>query len=457
MAPLHNVKLLEVSRVSPPPSSITDASLPITLFDVVWLQLPPVQRLFFYQFPQNPDNTITTTHFINTLLPKLKHSLSLSLRLFFPLAGNLTRSPNNGEHEIRYVNGDSVSFTVAESDADFHLLMANHPRDVMELHPLVPQLPVSDPQNQPLLALQVTIFPDSGICIGTCIHHAVADGSSSMHFMKSWASICQSGDESLIRSRPFYDRSVAAYLDGLKRLMLDQIANFKRDQVSDSLKARATPFLATFIIGRADIETLRRRILARRCDASQKPIHCSSFVLTCAYVWVCLIRSRGDDVRDKNVHFYFPVDCRARLVPPIPATYFGNCIGCCRCHAKGNDLATEDGVGPASEAIGRTIQALDGGVLNGVETWIPEFVSTAASGERIVTVAGSPKFRVYDTDFGWGRPVKVEVFSIQEAGAISVADTRDEEGGIEVGVSLPKGEMDRFASLFVEGLKNLRS
>ncbi|XP_058092125.1 phenolic glucoside malonyltransferase 2-like [Magnolia sinica] len=452
MAPLHNVKQLEVCEVSPPPGSIADATLPITFFDVLFLQLPPVQRLFFYQFPQ----TTTTTHFVNTLLPKFKHSLSLSLRLFFPLAGHLTCSPNGSEHQIRYVNGDSVSFTIAESDADFHRLMSNHPKEVAELRPLVPQLPVSDP-NQPLLALQVTIFPNSGICIGTCIHHAVADGNSSMHFMKSWASIFRSGDESLITSRPFYDRSVVAYLDGLKRLRLDQMANTQLHQIADNMKPRATPVLATFVMGPADIDNLRERVLARRCDDNQKPIHCSSFVLTCAYVWVCFIRLSGDNDRDKDVHFVLTVDCRARLDPPIPATYFGNCISSCICHVKGSDLATEDGVEPASEAIGRVIQALDGGVLNGAETFIPAVVSMAASGERILTIAGSPRFRVYDTDFGFGRPVKVEVFSIEGMSGISLAESRNEERGIEVGVVLPKGEMDRFASLFEEGLKSLRS
>ncbi|XP_058092124.1 phenolic glucoside malonyltransferase 2-like [Magnolia sinica] len=453
MAEHHHVKVLDLCRVSPPPGSVPETTLPLTFFDVLWLLMPPVQRLFFYQFPQNPDNTITTTHFINTLLPKLKHSLSLSLRLFFPLAGNLTLSPINGEQEIRYVDGGSVSLTVAESDADFHRLAANHPRDVLELLPLVPQLPVSDPQNQPLLALQITLFPDSGICIGTSISHVVADGSSSMHFMKSWASICQSGDESLLKSRPFYDRSVATYLDGLKRLHLEQMANFKLDQAVESLKPRATPVLATFVMCRADIETLRRQVLALRSDAGQKPLHCSSFVLTCAYVWVCLLRTFGDDDRDKNVHFSFPVDCRARLVPPIPATYFGNCISGCMCNAKGSDLLTEDGLGLASEVIGRAIQALNDGVLNGAETFVPTSISIVASGERVGSVAGSPKLRVYDTDFGWGKPVKVEVLSIQETSAISLAESRDGEGGIEIGVVLPKCEMDRFASLFEKGLK----
>ncbi|XXG39042.1 hypothetical protein AAC387_Pa01g0102 [Persea americana] len=121
MAPPNTVEVLELSRVAPPPGSVSEASLPLTFFDVFWIVLPPVQRLFFYEF--SPTNT-TTSHFFNSLLPHLKHSLSLALQLFYPLAGNLILSPQTGEHEVRYVEGDSISFTVAESTADFHQLMA---------------------------------------------------------------------------------------------------------------------------------------------------------------------------------------------------------------------------------------------------------------------------------------------------------------------------------------------
>eukprot|EP00268_Persea_americana_P054803 TRINITY_DN6314_c3_g1_i1.p1 TRINITY_DN6314_c3_g1~~TRINITY_DN6314_c3_g1_i1.p1 ORF type:complete len:115 (-),score=25.25 TRINITY_DN6314_c3_g1_i1:241-537(-) len=90
------------------------------------------------------------------------------------------------------------------------------------------------------------------------------------------------------------------------------------------------------------------------------------------------------------------------------------------------------------------------GVLKDAETWIPR--SSALVKERVVSVAGSPKFRVYDTDFGWGRPRKVEIVSIEGTGAISLAESRNGDGGIEVGLALLKPEMDRFASAFEEGL-----
>lgn len=52
------------------------------------------------------------------------------------------------------------------------------------------------------------------------------------------------------------------------------------------------------------------------------------------------------------------------------------------------------------------------GVLKNAETWISRTASLVK--ERAVTVAGSPKFRVYDKDFGWRRSRKVEIVLIEE-------------------------------------------
>lgn len=184
------------------------------------MPIPPVQRIFFYEFSH--PNTITTTHFLESLLPNLKQSLSLALQLFYPLSANLRLSPETGEHEPHYV--DSVSLTVAESAAeDFHRLVSNHPKDAKEFHPVVPNLPTSSS----LLALQVTLFPNSGISIGICLHHVAADGRSLAHFMKSWSSINRTGHLSSISALPLYDRALIKDPNGLKKLFKDQMTRIK--------------------------------------------------------------------------------------------------------------------------------------------------------------------------------------------------------------------------------------
>ncbi|KAH0875577.1 hypothetical protein HID58_072939 [Brassica napus] len=68
-------------------------------------------------------------------------------------------------------------------------------------------------------------------------------------------------------------------------------------------------------------------------------------------------------------------------------------------------------------------------------------------------VAGSTQLGVYESDFWWGRPVKVDVVSIERE-RISMAERRDETGGIEIGMCMEKAELDIVHALFNNGLQN---
>lgn len=114
------ITVLEHCRVSPPPGTVAGKSLPLTLFDLPCLLYPPMHSLFFYKFPNYDQNII---------VPNLKHSLSITLKHFFPFAGNLILfpSPTATKHEIHYVDGDAVPLTFATCSADFdYLTEKNH-------------------------------------------------------------------------------------------------------------------------------------------------------------------------------------------------------------------------------------------------------------------------------------------------------------------------------------------
>jgi hypothetical protein len=61
-----------------------------------------------------------------------------------------------------------------------------------------------------------------------------------------------------------------------------------------------------------------------------------------------------------------------------------------------------------------------------------------------LSVAGSPRFRMYNVDFGFGSPAKVEIVSVAKTGAMSVAEGRGGCSGgieIEVGITGADGEV----------------
>jgi hypothetical protein len=109
----------------------------------------------------------------------------------------------------------------------------------------------------------------------------------------------------------------------------------------------------------------------------------------------------------------------------------------------------------AARAIGKKVKELESGVLVGAEKWISKWKEVSEQG-RLVTVAGSPKLRAYETDFGWGRPKKTEVLHIYASGSFHLCECRDGGGGVEIGLALPQGQMDVFCGIFEQqGKRNL--
>ncbi|KAJ0962594.1 hypothetical protein J5N97_027716 [Dioscorea zingiberensis] len=451
-SPIHALKVLEQSSVSPPNSSVPETSIPLSFCDLMWLNLNHVERIFFYSIP-----TISTSHFIKHLLPPLKTSLSLTLQHFFPLAGHVIFSPDSdSKFHYHYNDGDSISFTVAESDRDFTHLAGDDARSVIELESLVPALAAVSADATPLMAVLVTVFPSQGVCLGLTINHGACDGSSAANFLKSWAATCKSGAASAVLSTtPLFDRSLFVYPKELHAPSLEfAMKSRELHSVTPSIHttdhdlAKTDMVIASFWLTRDQIEKLKRWI----SEEKKVGVHCSTFVVACAYVWTCQVRARGSPT-NQVAWLGFPVNARGRLRPPVPEGYFGNCLGVCLSNVEVGELVKEDGLRVAAEVLGREVDGLGDGVLGDVDAWVE--MGKVFKDERPLSVSGSPGFRVYDSDFGWGRPVKVEVVSLRNTtGAMSISEGKD-GGGIGIGLAAPKMEMERFSFEFAQGLDQL--
>uniref|UniRef100_A0A1J3HDM3 Phenolic glucoside malonyltransferase 1 n=2 Tax=Noccaea caerulescens TaxID=107243 RepID=A0A1J3HDM3_NOCCA len=211
-------------------------------------------------------------------------------------------------------------------------------------------------------------------------------------------------------------------------------------------------FRFTFELSRENIQKLRERLKRDQSSSDSKQLRLSTFVITFSYAFTCLVRSRGGDPK-RPVEFRFAVDCRSLLVdPPVPSSYFGNCVSAV---VSGPLTATtfmaEDGFLAAARFVSDSVEELDETVA-----WkLPKVLKDSASpfGSKLLTVAGSTRFGVYGLDFGWGRPEKVEIVSIDQ-GSISMAESRDGSGGVEIGFSLKKYEIDVLIDLLRDGLKD---
>ncbi|KAK4483422.1 hypothetical protein RD792_010609 [Penstemon davidsonii] len=460
--------ILSSCRIAPP-TTTTEQSLPVTFFDMLWLHFHPIQRLLFYEFP------CSKTYFLQNIVPKFNSSLSQTLKHFLPLSGNLIYPINsNNIPKIHYVPGDSVPVTIAESSIEssdyFNCLTGNSPRNADEFYDFVPDLPKAKLESDkgikviPLFSVQLTLFPDSGICAGFTNHHALGDASSIVGFLKAWSSIAKlGGDEhheilSATYSIPFYDRSVIKDSSGLAHTFWNQMELFKIE--FPPLKFPTKNVRATYILQKNEVQKLKNLVLAKSTTLDPVLIHLSSFTITSAYVWTCLAKSAagaGEEVDDiEPEYFCFAVDARARLDPPVPRTYFGNCVALVTTESTHGELKGENGFIIAVELIGEVISEKVNKkeeLLRDSDKWMMKY-GPKMIGKRCFGVSGSPKFDMYDMDFGWGKPKKFECVSIDgDGGAMSLCKYREFEGGLEIGLSLPKKKMEAFADVFYDGLK----
>ncbi|KAG4173662.1 hypothetical protein ERO13_A11G073100v2 [Gossypium hirsutum] len=455
------VKILETTEIKPSPESpnfASESTLPLTLFDAYWFQIPPVERLFFYNL-----NDLTPADFSSEILPKLKHSLSLTLHHYLPIAGSLKWPSHAPKPFISYTPNNGVSLTVAQSNADFHRLTGNGIYEAVELHPLIPHLKSSD-DSASILALQITLFPGKGFSIGITAHHTVLDGKTTTMFMKSWAYLCkqrniQNSHQLPPELTPVFDRDVIRDPTGfdLDVLYLNQWLTYtignKSLKVSTDKGAAPNLVRATVTITPEDFKKMREKVFSKSLDTS-KTLHLSTFALTLGYVSSCIVKARGG-AGDRIACLAFTADCRSRLDPPISETYFGNCnvVPSDISKARGY-MDFENGFAFGAEKVSNMVKGLkEKGVFEGAKDRLTPFfelAKEAAGSVQMITVAGSPRFDLYETDFGWGRAWKVVVVSIDKNEAISMAESRDEKRGIEVGLALKKPEMERLLNVFLK-------
>ncbi|KAJ6926700.1 hypothetical protein NC652_011167 [Populus alba x Populus x berolinensis] len=99
------------------------------------------------------------------------------------------------------------------------------------------------------------------------------------------------------------------------------------------------------------------------------------------------------------------------------------------------------------------IKGLEKGLFEGAKERLLELASIEP-GAEIIGVTGSTRFEDYSWDFGWGRPNKVEFTGNARGGVISLARSREGNGGVEIGLALKRHEMENLVSFFVNDLKN---
>ncbi|KAL6909329.1 hypothetical protein ACP4OV_001610 [Aristida adscensionis] len=459
------LRVLHTSLVAPSPPLHHHRSVPLTYLDAMWLTAEPVQRLFFYRLA--PDAEFAA------IVANLTVSLSHTLHAFFPLAARLQPMPHTpNRYHLHYdptEGASGVAFTVAEYDgADVDHLASDDPREHAKLHPLVPRLP----DGGAVLALQATLLGRRrrGLALGVTVHHAACDGAASTHFLHTWAAACAGVEPP--PPPPVVDRGIIRDRKDLHDLFTTprpaSEAPDKDHDVESFFSQAPDPqqLLATFTLSREQLQLVKDAVAGEAARRGVPPPRCSSTVATFAFVWRChyqyqalKAKAAAESSGGDRAYLCFPVDHRPRLDPPVPDKYLGNCVGPCFASAPKKALAAAgaEGLFAACAGVAAAIEEAVRGEAGYWTGWLERVMEACSDGQPL-SVAGSPRFRVYDVDFGLGRPAKVDIVSVANTGAMSVAESRGScSGGMEVGISLPPDAMDSFQRCFADAMASLQS
>lgn len=352
--------------------------------------------------------------------------------------------------------------------------------------------------------MQVTAFNGGGICIGTRLHHIVADGNSYWHFMKSWADFCRGAPISRYpeHKRDFFRlsnniinpsniaaedskctfheskqaQSKSCKTDGetqhlpsqmpdhknesSETKLLDSNQIYKIDDVSRPLEKGNQPKDLIYKTFHCSKEMIQKQKAQAEKNGNQV---FSSFVAVAAHFWRCIVKAR--QIPDEGpVGMLLLVDSRNRANPPLSPAYFGNCVQITFANATARELLSQT-VSFACSLIKEAVNKCTEESLINMIKWEEsnwqdkerEKPEKRPMRERCtVHVISSPRFPVYEVDYGWGRPVNVQAASMNEIGAMVLFPGRDGGGTMDISTCLPQSQMDVFRSLFVGSISSLQ-
>lgn len=136
------------------------------------------------------------------------------------------------------------------------------------------------------------------------------------------------------------------------------------------------------------------------------------------------------------------------MSPSVPDAYTGNCVALCAASLTGSELAAPDGPARAVLAVMEAVAEVKRDPLGDRARWHTKFAEIPPG--RAVILAGSPWFPAYAMDFGFGRPARAELASMNHDGEMALVAGR-EAGSVQASVAIAADKMPAFREMFVAG------
>ncbi|GAV56786.1 Transferase domain-containing protein [Cephalotus follicularis] len=443
--------------------------LKLSVSDLPMLSCHYIQKGCLFTRPNLP---------IASILSSLKLALSRTLSHFPPLAGRFITDPDGyvyitcNDAGIDFIHATNTTLTL---------------RDILPPNDDVPQCVKSfftmdktvsfSGHFRPIMAVQVTELDDS-IFIGCSVNHAVTDGTSFWNFFNTFAELHR--QQSTVSRNPDFTRNSVLISKAILKLsqggptvifnhdepLRERIFSFSREAIL-KLKEKANikrqrncnvdvSINAVEFIGKQSNDTLFNGSNGKVTaileswfkNAEVVEVDVSSFQSLSALLWRAVTRARKLP-DSKTTTFRMAVNCRHRLNPKLDPLYFGNAIQSIPTCASAGDVLSRD-LRWCAVQLNKSVNAHnDSTVRRFVEEWEskPGCFPLGNFDGASITMGSSPRFPMYDNDFGWGRPVAVRSGGANKFdGKISAFPGREGNGSVDLEVVLAPQTMAGIAS-----------
>ncbi|CAF1717043.1 hypothetical protein HID58_084977 [Brassica napus] len=401
----------------------------LTPWDLLRLSFCYPQRGLFFHKPDDLD--------IDTIISKLKTSLSIALHHFYPLAGRLVKEVNEEDNTVSYFISSCDDGSGSGGVKFVHAAAKTIPVSDLVKSGFVDGLlgsfffPATGIKNyqgvsNPLLMVQVTELKD-GIFISCGYNHTVADGKSIWKFINAWSEICSKGSGSV---------PMDLYLKGwfLDRIEYPiRISDPETEQPSNGASTTSN-MLQEIVFRLTKVNVLKLKAKANDEAVSNEDGEISSFQAVLGHIWRSKVKHGGMS-REEETHCRVPIDMRQRLNPKLKEDCFGNLVHTGVVTVKVGEML-DHGLGWLAQKVSKVVRSqTDENVKAFGENWVKN-VEIPVSICATLLVTSCPRFNVYGNDFGWGKPIGLRSGPPHSNGKLVVVQGV-EEGGLEFQACFP--------------------
>ncbi|KAJ1383593.1 Transferase [Sesbania bispinosa] len=302
--------------------------------------------------------------------------------------------------------------------------------------------------SSPIMAVQVTELAD-GIFIGCAICHAVVDGTSLWNFFNTFAEVSRGVTRASnvpdFRRESILVSKVALPVAGSRESIQKLKARVNHRSFPENVDNTVE------LVGKMSNDPQQKTVTSNETvtkNVTVQTTEISSFQSLCALTWRCVTRARNLE-GSKTTTFRMAVNVRQRLEPKLGEYYFGNAIQSIATCAAVGDVVCGD-LRWCAEELNKNVKAYDSSIVRRVvENWErePKIFELGNHDGATVQMGSSPRFPMYDNDFGWGKP-----FAVRSGGAnkfdgkISAFPGRKGGGAVDLEMVLAPQTMARLES-----------